>query len=200
MRVKTDSRRQAILKAAWAVFSEHGLQGATMSEISARVGGSKATLYGYFKSKDELFIAALQSVVRESVEVSYELLTGEGNLRQRLIGFALNYLTTRLDPALVAMDRTMIAVADQSDVVRRLREEFFEPNWRRTADVLEREMAAGRLRRSDPYRAGAQLRSLIGADLLDRRLHGETGINRQDIETEVVEGVDTFLRAYAPDS
>lgn len=29
-----------------------------MSEISRAVGGSKATIYGYFASKEELFVAA----------------------------------------------------------------------------------------------------------------------------------------------
>ena len=44
MRVKTDDRRAAILEAAVEVFREVGYERASMAAISARVGGSKATL------------------------------------------------------------------------------------------------------------------------------------------------------------
>ena len=32
-----------------------------MSEIAKQVGGSKATLYNYFKSKEEIFAAVMES-------------------------------------------------------------------------------------------------------------------------------------------
>ena len=59
MRVKTEERRQAILEKALDVFRELGFDRASMSEISKRIGGSKATLYSYFQSKEELFTAAM---------------------------------------------------------------------------------------------------------------------------------------------
>src|ERR1700748_881544 len=52
-----DSRREAILDVATEVFLEVGYSCASMSAIAARVGGSKGTLYNYFKSKEELFEA-----------------------------------------------------------------------------------------------------------------------------------------------
>ncbi len=60
MRVKTEERRQAIIEKAREVFQEEGFDRASMSEIAARVGGSKATLYSYFKSKEELFVAVMK--------------------------------------------------------------------------------------------------------------------------------------------
>src|SRR5271155_1642255 len=52
-----DERREAILKVAREVFFEQGYSAASMSMIAARLGGSKGTLYNYFKSKEELFAA-----------------------------------------------------------------------------------------------------------------------------------------------
>ncbi len=65
MRVKTESRRQSIIETALEVFEEVGYERASMAEISARVGGSKATLYNYFKSKGELFSAAMLEAIEE---------------------------------------------------------------------------------------------------------------------------------------
>ena len=68
MRVKTPARREAILAVAADVFKEMGFEGASMAEISARIGGSKATLYGYFKSKEELFVAVTHGEAKKQME------------------------------------------------------------------------------------------------------------------------------------
>ena len=55
-----DQRREAILNVAREVFFEQGYSAASMSTIAARLGGSKGTLYNYFKSKEELFEAQVR--------------------------------------------------------------------------------------------------------------------------------------------
>jgi AcrR family transcriptional regulator len=198
MRVKTDARRTAIVRAAWEVFRARGFQGATMSEISDRVGGSKATLYGYFKSKEELFAAALEEAVGERADEMFERLAGPGDLRARLLDYARAYMESRLEADFIGVARALIAEAERSDICDLIRAQFIVPKWRRLASVIEAEMAAGRLRVADPYRAAMHLRGLIEGDLLERRLHGDATITPAEVETEVIEGVDAFLRAYAP--
>jgi len=60
-RAQRDLRREAILSIALQVFMEEGYAAASMSTIAARLGGSKGTLYNYFRSKAELFVAVIQS-------------------------------------------------------------------------------------------------------------------------------------------
>src|SRR5258708_22025925 len=59
-RLDRDARREAILDVAQDVFLEEGFANASMSTIAARLGGSKGTLYNYFKSKDDLFNAYVE--------------------------------------------------------------------------------------------------------------------------------------------
>ena len=47
-------RRERILDGALEVFKEKGLEGATMDEIANSSGFGKATLYYYFKSKEDV--------------------------------------------------------------------------------------------------------------------------------------------------
>ena len=61
MRVKSEARRQAIIDVAKEAFCRQGFEATSMSEIASRVGGSKATLYNYFRSKEEIFIAVMES-------------------------------------------------------------------------------------------------------------------------------------------
>lgn len=62
MKVRTEARREAIIDAAASVFLEMGYERASMNEVTKRMGGSKATIYSYFPSKEELFIAVVNRV------------------------------------------------------------------------------------------------------------------------------------------
>lgn len=197
MRVRTDERRRGIVEAAWAVFKKNGYERTTMSDISEQVGGSKATLYGYFQSKEQLFAAVLEQVIGEQAEAAFSRLAGDGELEARLLNFARNYLESRMSPDMVAIERALIAEGDRTDLGARLRMRFIQPHWRRLATALDQEMQAGRMRKADPNLATWHFRGLIEADLVERRLHGDPAITAHEIETAVTAGVDAFLRAYA---
>ena len=52
-------RQELILKGALEVFKTKGIEGSTMDEIAIQSGFGKATLYYYFKSKEDVFSAIL---------------------------------------------------------------------------------------------------------------------------------------------
>ena len=54
------ARRQAFLKAARAVFLEHGYEAASVNEIVRRAGGSLATLYAQYGNKEGMFLAVAE--------------------------------------------------------------------------------------------------------------------------------------------
>src|SRR3954471_15781656 len=76
-RLDPDARREAILDVAQEVFLEEGFAAASMSTIAARLGGSKGTLYNYFRSKDELFKAYVERRCLWQQEEVTEILPGE---------------------------------------------------------------------------------------------------------------------------
>ena len=53
-------RKKNIIHGALKVFNESGIDKTTMDEIAAESGFGKATLYYYFHSKDEVFIAIME--------------------------------------------------------------------------------------------------------------------------------------------
>lgn len=54
---------EALIAAGQAVMGEKGIDAATMQEIAERADVGAGTVYGYFKSKDELAIAVLESLM-----------------------------------------------------------------------------------------------------------------------------------------
>lgn len=169
-----------------------------MKEIADRLGGSKATLYGYFQSKEQLFAAALEQMIAESAEKAFSRLSGEAEFRTRLLDFANTYLAVRLTAEAMAVERALIAEGERSDLGERLRQQFIQPHWQRLAAIVDHEMQGGRLRKSDPMIATWQFRGMIELDLVERRLHGDMTITGHEVERAASEGVQAFLRAYAP--
>ncbi|MBX9590770.1 MAG: TetR/AcrR family transcriptional regulator [Hyphomonadaceae bacterium] len=62
-KVDAETRREAILDAALAVFAEHGYEAARLDDMAARAGVAKGTLYLYFKDKEALFEALVRGAV-----------------------------------------------------------------------------------------------------------------------------------------
>src|SRR5881396_2334103 len=58
-------RREAILAAALDVFSERGFHEASLEDVAARDGVSKALIYEHFASKRELQRALMETYVHE---------------------------------------------------------------------------------------------------------------------------------------
>lgn len=56
---KRDARRRQILDAAWRCFAREGLHLTTMDDIVRGSGLSAGAVYGYFRNKDDLILAAL---------------------------------------------------------------------------------------------------------------------------------------------
>src|SRR4051794_40675283 len=66
-------RREEILEAAVRLFAEHGYPETDMQVLADTLGVGKGTLYRYFPSKQDLFLAAVDRVMlklREAIDAS----------------------------------------------------------------------------------------------------------------------------------
>jgi TetR/AcrR family transcriptional regulator len=88
---RADQTRARILNAATREFSANGLAGARTERIAEAAGVNKALLYYYFRSKDALYAAALESVAARVAESSMAVLGLECSAGERLLRFALNH-------------------------------------------------------------------------------------------------------------
>lgn len=80
-----ENRRQAILDSAARQFAEVGFEKTSLRELAAAMGVSKATVYHYFQTKQEIYDAIIVDALRglaESVEAALDGVTGaEARLR-----------------------------------------------------------------------------------------------------------------------
>lgn len=198
MRTKSEERRQAMVATAAELFLQRGYEATSMAEICSRVGGSKATLYGYFKSKEELFLSVMKMLAEERMWQAYARLVPGGDVAAALSAFAENYLQVILSPDLMAM-RGIIA----GELVRAgAAEQFYDAGpkkgWIRVAAYMEEEMQAGRLRRADAWIAAMQLLALVQAEYQQVFMIGV--VHEEDLaqlSERVARGVAVFMAWYA---
>ncbi|SHI89295.1 transcriptional regulator, TetR family [Hymenobacter daecheongensis DSM 21074] len=93
MTVKRDDKREAILKAATQCFSRFGYDKTTLQDIGDAARLNKASLYYYYKNKEDLFI---QVVLREA-ERYLTALQEQVQPLTRATDKILAYLLGRLD-------------------------------------------------------------------------------------------------------
>lgn len=200
MRAKTETRRQAILDAAAEVFQETGFERTTMAAICERLGYSKATLYNYFASKEELFSAVVFEATEAEFQATLEALdTTLADMTEALQKFGRGLLTLLYSPQVQAVRRMVVAEAGRSELGKQCYELGPVRNEAAAAAFLQHAMDAGRLRQADARIAALHLRGLLEAEWLDRFLFQTLEpISTEEINATVGRAVAAFMAAYGP--
>jgi AcrR family transcriptional regulator len=201
VRLNRDERRDHILDVARECFLRHGYAGCSMSIIAARLGGSKGTLYNYFRSKEDLFEAFVRRACGRFAENLASAPSAEGDLRERLIHFARAFQTHLLSPDAIATQRLVVGEGERFPELGPL---FYSAGPQIIIGRMSAEFAqlmdAGRLRRADPELAAIHFKDLAVSGLHWRRIWGVAAKPTEaDLQAQATIGVDTFLRAYRPD-
>ncbi len=192
-----DARRELILDVAQGVFLEEGFANASMSTIAARLGGSKGTLYNYFKSKDELFNAYVERRCLWQDEIFSSPVAGEApDETLRRIGRA--YLLRVLTDFNLRNFRLIASEAERSPEIGQT---FYEAGPRkgaeRVAELLSDMQAAGHLDLDDPLDAAHQFLGLVQNRYFKARLcNAIPELSQKQIEDEAALATKTFLRAF----
>ena len=202
MRKRSDKKRQAILDAAYGLFREKGFEKASVAEISARVGGSKATIYSYFPSKDELFVECMCSHAENYLEGLLTTLNNPaGEILPTLQAFGESFLRLACSPEMISLRRLMIAEAERAGIGRLFHGKLSSMR-RQVASFISDVISEGRLRGSDADLAALQLRALLEAELFEPLLlcAGEGRPDDEAIASATGRAVGTFLRAHGRDA
>lgn len=194
---RKEERREAILTIAKRVFLDQGYSGASMSAISAELGGSKGTLWSYFPSKEELFAAVLDDATKDYRAQLADVLKPGEDVSAAVRQFCRGFLAKVCSPDGLRLHR-LIA----SEVARfpEIGEIFYRraplPTQQMLADFFERAMDAGQLRREEPLFAARVLASLCLG--VQQRMIWGFQLSAAERDREALQVADIFLRAFDP--
>ncbi|MEV4657560.1 TetR family transcriptional regulator [Micromonospora sp. NPDC049301] len=137
--------RQAILDAAQAAFAERGFDAASIRAIAGTAGVDPALVHHYFGSKDQLFLAAMNSPVDPGELLPKVLAGDQDGIGERLVRTFLGVWDSPAGTAGVALLRSAVS---NEWTARLLREFITTQVLRRVLDQLDVEPAQLPLRGS----------------------------------------------------
>ena len=151
---RADQTRARILDAAVREFSENGLAGARTEQIAEVAGVNKALLYYYFKSKEALYQAALESVVQRVVDTSMAAITTNCSAGEKVVRFALNHFdrihSQRAFQSLMQQEMVRLHQGEKN-ALNSIVEKIFRPMMFRLHDLLTEGQASGELVQADEW-------------------------------------------------
>lgn len=199
MRVKTEERRQTIVETAKQLFFQQGYEATSMATIAKHVGGSKATLYNYFSSKEDVFEAVMESSTFDDVSGAFKTLSLTAPLQETLFKFGVNYLTSILTPELVSVYTMAISEARRSDVGRHFYRDGPKRGWMTFAEFLQYRANAGELKEGDFWLMSQQFKGLLEAELYMPYLLGVIDTpSKTQIELSTDRAISAFAMIYCP--
>jgi AcrR family transcriptional regulator len=199
-RTDRDERRETILQIAHAAFLEDGYAATSMSSIAARVGGSKATLYNYFKSKEELLIAVVGKKCEQISEMlNAAAIESHGDLRAALTHFGDHFVELLLSNESIGFYRVVIGECSRfPEIGQAIYNAGLQQNQGRIAEFLAGARDAGQLRADmDTTVAAEQFMELCLAGIQRRKLWNVTpNPSAEEIHENVANAISVFMRAY----
>lgn len=195
---RREERRATILKVAREAFLEDGYAGTSMSTISARLGGSKGTLYAYFRSKEELFAAVVEELTDRHGSAIRSRITS-GDAPEKVLAAAgrqVLQVVTSEEP--LKLQRLVAAEADRfPEIGRALYERGPRLCHASLSNYLAEAIAARWLRPHDTDLAAWQFVSMCRARTHEATLWNlREPLTADEIERHVAEAVATFMAAY----
>jgi AcrR family transcriptional regulator len=168
----TKNKHVAILDAARTVFSRDGYAASSVDDVAAEAGIAKGTVYLYFKSKEDLYLAALLRDMKAFGADARAQMEREPSLREKIEAFLrirLEYCRAHEDFLRIYLTEygKMSAMTPIAKQLRRLQRE----NMRHLASLIEAAVRRREIRRVPSAALAAKLfdiaRGLVERQLLD---------------------------------
>lgn len=193
----TQKRRQHIINSATEIFCEHGYDGASMSAIAAKAGGSKGTLYNYFPSKDELLLAAM---LAEAEKFQHDLTHNLDKAQplKSVLSQIIHRIVNKLyvEPRTAQLLRVVISVGNRSDIGQKFFTIVGDGIWGRIQQLLEEKIASGQLRNTDAKTMLLTLRGLCEVDLMRLLMGAMPNFNKEQAEQRSERILEAFFKQF----
>jgi TetR/AcrR family transcriptional regulator, mexJK operon transcriptional repressor len=191
-------KETAILQAARAAFLELPYERVSMDGVATRAGVSKVTIYAKYKSKEALFLAAMN----ETCEAIYNLAKTQtetgGPIDEVLTQLGSGFMLMILDPEVAALHGVMMQVAQHMPELPR---QYYETVVTSSIDTLAQTLAIaterGAIKCPDPKRAAIQFIAMVqGVYRYELELGVAHTLNENEVRAYVGDCVNLFVRGY----
>ena len=195
-----DEKTTAIVDAARTTFLARGFDAASMDQIALTAGVSKRTVYNRFRSKEELFGAAITETCRHLLPVNVSDIEDTLPPDELIRALSRVFVKGILEPEALSLRRIAAFEAERTPTIGKAYIEHGPASMvAECAPILARLAARGHFDIEDPEAAIWQLGALITEPLHTRVLMGDMPSDLDAaIDHQVENGVAAFIKIYSP--
>ncbi len=199
---KAESRRR-ILDAARDVFFRDGFMRANLDEIAEKAGVAKGTLYRYFKSKADLYVAVLADNLELFLERMEEAAAPRQSALERVRSIGRFYFTHWLEhpdyfQIFWAIDNESVIGDLPREVIDKI-SNFWESNLNVLHNVLEDGVQSGEFVACDTWEIANVLWSIANSLIESDSTKARRQIRRRPLEPLYTHAIDTLIRGILVD-
>ena len=197
---RPESRPAEILEAALDLFSERGFAATRLEDVASRAGLSKAAIYLYFKDKESLLTALVETTIGTRLELAQGLIAAHEGAMSPLLAQILGLLSKQMNESRLPDIIKLVITESRArpEIGRTYLERVVLRALPLFQSLIERGMASGEFRAVDSRLA---VKCLVGPMLLGalwRSVFEPLGAEPLDIEALARQHADLFLRGLRP--
>ncbi len=175
---KAEETRQYIIERAAPIFNKFGYEGTSMSQLVTAIGMTKGAIYGNFKDKDEISLAAFEHNFGNIAKQIEQRVRAKENTCDKLIAFANFYLDEFAEISQQGGCPLLNAAIDSDNTHQPLKEKVAQAleGWLNTiARIVHSGIKKGQINRQvKPEQIATVFVSLIEGGIMLSRASGNT--------------------------
>jgi AcrR family transcriptional regulator len=178
-----------IIQSASRVFSKKGLHQARMEDIANEAGVSKATLYLYFSSKEDLILRIFEEFYESAFNSVPQSLPGHLSVTARLkLAFQMVSNTVAESQKMMPLTYEFYSEATRTDRIRSIIRKYYTRNQESMASLIEEGIRNGEFRQVDARTISLVLGATFEGLLLMQTILPEE-VNWNQIPEEVLDSL-----------
>lgn len=183
-----ETAKSSIVQAAMEVFASKGYHRATMDDVARKLGVSKAALYQYFKSKDEL-LREIQSSSRQQIWQDFERAFENRSIEEGAEVLFETLFGKYWGGSSIPFDIFSLATSD--DKLRRVLREDHDEDLKMMEAFIEKQAEKGKVKPRMDKRTVARLIAGISFEVL---LELILGYDKAAVKRTWVDAITTMIQ------
>lgn len=189
----TEKRRKEILKAGLEIFTQKGYAAATIPEIAKAAGVAAGTIYLYYPSKRDLFVAVIKNLIITTPLLKLIDKIPQGDMESVLKNILKDRLDLIKNPVFYRMPSLIGEVLRDPELKKLWQKDFLQPFLGRIEMGSRMMSGAGKFRELEPTIAVRTVGGMILGFLMLRVMEGETSpLNKMEQE-KIAEDIVSLL-------
>ncbi|MDM5333946.1 TetR/AcrR family transcriptional regulator [Ureibacillus composti] len=180
MKKKEEERKEQIMKAAYNAVSTLGYDNVTLQDIADYANVSKGVVHYYFKSKQNILSALLESITNQIYKYEVEAIDQHQNAIEKLRAYLdAVFISPSKNKKFYSVYLDFLAQANGNEEYKKINLNFYENCWNIGQEIIELGIREGVFNQEiDSLTTAKMMRAIIDGSLIQWLTSNEDGLHQ----------------------